>query len=291
MENALEVRDLTKDFGSFRLDHVSFDVPWGSIMGLIGENGAGKSTTMKCILGLVRCSAGSISLLGCEGSGEETAVREELGVVLDESTFHDALKASHVGKILSKSYKNWDSALYDRYLDQFDLPRDKTVREYSRGMKMKLSIAAALSHHPRLLLLDEATSGLDPVVRAEMLDEFLNFIQDEEHAILISSHITSDLEKVADYVTYLHKGRVTLTGAKDTLLESHGRLVCTKADLGKIDAGYLIGTRVGQFSCEALVRDKREFRARYPGLTVDPVTLEDLMVFTSRGDCRCPDCC
>ncbi len=284
MKNAIEITDLTKDYGSFKLDHVSFAVPGGSIMGLIGENGAGKSTTIKCILGLIRYDAGSIRLLGRDAPSGEGAVREELGVVLDESTFHDTLKAPEVGMILSRIYKAWDSALFERYLNQFELPRNKTVKEYSRGMKMKLSIAAALSHRPRLLLLDEATSGLDPVVRAEILDEFLNFIQDEEHAILISSHITSDLEKVADYVTYLHKGRVTLTGERDALLENHGRLACTQADLAGIDPGYLVGTRKSQFSCEALVRNRREFCARYPGLTVDSVTLEELMLFTSRGD-------
>jgi ABC-2 type transport system ATP-binding protein len=151
-------------------------------------------------------------------------------------------------------------------------------------MNMKLSSAAALSHRPRLLILDEATSGLDPVVRSELLDEFLNFIQDEEHAVLISSHITSDLEKVADFVTYLHEGRVTLTGAKDELLEEHGRLVCTRADLDRVEKNFVVSTRTGQFSCEALIRNKKVFRSRYPELTVDPVSLEDLMVFTARGD-------
>ena len=151
-------------------------------------------------------------------------------------------------------------------------------------MKMKLSIAAALSHHPRLLILDEATSGLDPVVRDELLDEFLAFIQDEDHAILISSHITSDLEKVADYVTYLHKGRVAVQGTKDELLESYGRLACTRTDLAKVDRAFLAGVRENQFGCEALVKDRRAFRAAYPDLPVDPVSLEDIMVFTVKGE-------
>lgn len=284
MDYAIEVRDLTKDYGAFRLDHVSFSLPGGSIMGLIGENGAGKSTTIKCMLNLIGYQEGSVRLLGRDIRREERAVKEELGVVLDESTFHDTLRACDVGKILSRIYRRWDEALFARYLDQFELPRTKTLKEYSRGMKMKLSIAAALSHRPRLLLLDEATSGLDPVVRNEILDEFMNFIQDEEHAVLISSHITSDLEKVADYITYLHKGRVTHSGAREELLESHGRLACSKSELQSIDPVYLVGTRTSQFSCEALIRNKREFLFRYPGLTVDPVTLEDLMLFTSRGD-------
>ena len=155
---------------------------------------------------------------------------------------------------------------------------------------MKLSIAAALAHRPRLLVLDEATAGLDPVVRSELLDEFLSFIQDEDHAILLSSHITSDLEKVADYVTYLHKGRVAVQGAKDELLETYGRLVCSRADLERVDRALLQGIRMGQFSCEALVKDRAAFRRRYPELTVDPVGLEDIMVFTVRGDETCSDC-
>ena len=189
-----------------------------------------------------------------------------------------------MGRVLSGVYRNWDAGLFDRYLDRYQLPRNKKIKEFSKGMKMKLSIATALAHRPRLLILDEATSGLDPVVRNELLDEFLAFIQDEDHAILISSHITSDLEKAADYVTYLHRGRVAVQGAKDELLESYGRLVCTRADLAGVEASYLVGTRQSQFSCEALVKDRRAFQFQYPGLTVDPVTLEDIMVFTVRGD-------
>lgn len=284
MENAIEVRDLTKDYGSFLLDRVSFTLPGGAIMGLIGENGAGKSTVIKCMLGLIHRDGGEIRMLGKDNLVGGSALREELGVVLDESTFHDGLKAPQVDKILSNIYRNWDSTLFSCYLDRFSLPRNKTFKEYSRGMKMKLCIAAALSHRPRLLILDEATSGLDPVVRSEILDEFLNFIQDEEHAVLISSHITSDLEKVADYVTYLHEGKVTLTGSKDELLEDHGRLICSRGDLDRVVGDYVVATRTSQFSCEALIRNKREFRARYPGLTVDPVSLEDLMLFTARGE-------
>ena len=284
MDYAIDVRDLTKDYGTFRLDRVSFCLPGGAIMGLIGENGAGKSTTIRCMLNLACYQAGSVRLLGKDVRQEENAVKEDLGVVLDESTFHDTLKAPDVSRILSRIYRRWDEVLYARYLDQFELPRNKTIKEYSRGMKMKLSIAAALAHRPRLLLLDEATSGLDPVVRNEILDEFLNFIQDEEHAVLISSHITSDLEKVADYITYLHRGKVTHSGARDQLLESHGRLACSREELSSIDPDYLGGTRTSQFSCEALIRNKREFIFRYPKLLVDPVTLEDLMLFTSRGD-------
>ncbi|WP_130869483.1 ABC transporter ATP-binding protein [Intestinimonas massiliensis (ex Afouda et al. 2020)] len=284
MNNALEISHLTKDYGSFKLDDVSLTVPGGTIMGLIGENGAGKSTTIKCILNLVRRDGGIITVFGKDNLKEERAVKAEIGVVLDEVLFHDVLRPRQLGKILSGLYPGWDMALFDRYLEQFGLAGNKTVKEFSRGMKMKLAIAAAFAAKPRLLILDEATSGLDPVVRDEILDEFLNFIQDEDHAILISSHITSDLEKAADYITYLHKGRVAVSGAKDELLDSYGKLVCGKSDLERVDHSLLGGSRVGQFGCEALVKDRHAFARRYPGLTVDPVTLEDIMVLTGKGD-------
>lgn len=286
MKNALEVSHLTKDYGSFKLDDVSFTVPGGTIMGLIGENGAGKSTTIKCILNLVSRDGGEIQVLGLDNLRDEQAVKAQVGVVLDETTFHDVLTAPQVGKILAKLYPNWDMALYQRYLDKFGLAGKKPVKTFSKGMKMKLSLAAAFAARPKLLILDEATSGLDPVVRDEILDEFLDFIQDEDHAILLSSHITSDLEKVADYVTYLHRGKVAVSGAKDELLDTYGRLVCARADLAQVDPALLVGVRTGQFGCEALVRDKHAFVRFYPGLTVDPVTLEDIMVFTVKGDAK-----
>lgn len=284
MTNAIEVNHLTKSYGSFKLDDVSFTVPGGTIMGLIGENGAGKSTTIKCILNLIRRDSGEIRVLGMDNIRDERAIKERIGVVLDESTFHDTLRARDVAGILRRIYKSWDTALFNQYLEKFALPGDQSIKQYSRGMRMKLSIAAALASRPKLLILDEATGGLDPVVRNEILDEFLEFIQDEEHAILISSHITSDLERVADYVTYLHRGRVAITGAKDELLETHGRLVCTREQLEQVDPAYIVGKRVSQFSCEALIRDKEEFCFRWPKLTVDPVTLEEIMLFTVKGD-------
>ncbi len=284
MENAIEVRGLCKDYGTFQLQDVSFTLPRGSIMGLIGENGAGKSTTIKAILNLIHRDGGEISVLGMDCIHHEREIKEHVGVVLDESTFHDMLTAHDVEKILSKIYRSWDSRLFRQYLDRFSLPENKTVKTYSKGMKMKLSIAAALSVQPELLILDEATSGLDPVVRNEILDEFLDFIQDERKAVLISSHITSDLEKIADYVTYLHRGRVVLSESRDELLESYGRVACPLDDLKKIDRKYLVGCRKNRFGCEALVNNRREIQFLLPGLTVDPVTLEDIMVYTVKGD-------
>ena len=284
MTNVIEIKNLTKRYPTFKLEDVSIAVPGGTIMGLIGENGAGKSTTIKCLLNLVRRDGGTITLLGRDNLEDERAAKEDIGVVLDESLFHDTLTVAGVDKIMSRLFRRWDKNLFAGYVKKFDLPKNLFLKEFSRGMKMKLSIAAALSHHPKLLILDEATSGLDPVVRDEILDEFLEFIQDEERGILISSHITSDLEKAADYVTYLHEGKVALQGAKDELLETYGKLVCGRADLERVDRALLAGVREGQFGCEGLVRDRKAFRYAYPDLAVDPVSLEEIMVFMVRGN-------
>lgn len=282
--NAIEIQGLTKDYGSFKLDNVSFSLPGGTIMGLIGENGAGKSTTVKCILNLVRRDAGTITVYGRDNRKDEAAVKAMLGVALDNCFFQDALNARDVGRVLTHFYRDWDDALFGEYLDKFSLPAKQSIKEFSKGMKAKLSIAAALAHHPRVLILDEATVGLDPVVRDEILDEFLAFISDEEHAVLLSSHITSDLEKCADYVTYLHHGTVALTGEKDELLGRYGRVACTKEQITAVDPALIVGRRLSGFSCEALTCDRSALKRQYPDLAVDPATLEDIMVFTVRGD-------
>lgn len=280
MEFALELNGITKHYPDFSLDHVTLTVPGGTIMGLIGENGAGKSTLIKCILGLVHPDSGTVRVLG----QDPEEAKAEIGIVYDEGLFHDQLRPRQVDGIMAGLYPTWDQDLFARYLSKFDLPADQKIKEFSRGMKMKLSIASALAHRPKLLLLDEATGGLDPVVRDEVLEEFLQFVSDEEHAILISSHITSDLEKVCDAITYLHKGKVTLSGPKDDLLETHGRIACTKEQLERLDPALLLGSRVSRFSAEAVVRDRAAFRAAYPELPLDPVTLEDLMIFTVKEE-------
>ena len=285
MTNSIEIRGLNKSYPDFTLGEINLTLPGGTIMGLIGENGAGKTTLMKCILNLVRRDSGSITLLGYDNIREEQLAKEEIGVVLDECFFHDTLRPRDVGAILAPAFRDsWDSQLYENYLDKFQLPQGKLIKEFSRGMKMKLSLAAALAHRPKLLLLDEATAGLDPVVRDEILDEFLAFICDEEHSILISSHITSDLEKVADYITYLHQGRIVLSDAKDTILEHYGRVGCTAAQLEAIDPADLVRVRRGSFGCEALVADRGAFHRSYPHLMVEPIALEDIMLFIGKGE-------
>lgn len=280
MKYAVKIDHLCKDFGSFALRDVSLAIPGGTILGLIGENGAGKSTVIKCLLGILRRDSGEISLLEQEGEAGLT----EVGYVPDECPFSDALKVKQVGQFLSGMFSTWDGALFAHYLEKFELPEDRKVKALSRGMKMKLSISAALAHHPKLLVLDEATSGLDPVVRDEILDEFLAFLADEDHAILISSHITSDLEKICDWVVYLHKGEVTISGAKDELLAGYGKLSSSRADLGRVDPALVVGSRTGEFGCQALIKDRTVFQQAYPELPLDPASLEDLMIFTTRGD-------
>ena len=284
MKNAIEIRGLCKSFGDFALDHIDLTLPGGSIMGLIGENGAGKTTTIKCILNLIRRDAGEIAIWGRDNLREETAAKAGVGVVLDECFFHDSLRPRDLDRVLGPVFPDWDRGLYGDYLDKFRLPANKLIREFSRGMKMKLSLAAALAHRPRLLILDEATAGLDPVVRDEILDEFLSFIQDEDHAILISSHITSDLEKAADYITYLHQGKVVLSEAKDVILDSYGRAAGTAEQLTRVDPADLVRVRRGSFGWEGLVADRAAFRRKYPDVLVEKTTLEDIMLFIGKGE-------
>lgn len=284
MTNAIEIRGLCKSFGDFALDHIDLTLPGGSIMGLIGENGAGKTTTIKCILNLIRRDAGEISIWDRDNLREERAAKAGVGVVLDECFFHDSLRPRDLDRVLGPVFPDWDRGLYGDYLDKFRLPANKLIREFSRGMKMKLSLAAALAHRPRLLILDEATAGLDPVVRDEILDEFLAFIQDEDHAILISSHITSDLEKAADYITYLHQGKVVLSEAKDVILDSYGRAAGTAEQLTRVDPADLVRVRRGSFGWEGLVADRAAFQRKYRDLLVEKTTLEDIMLFIGKGE-------
>uniref|UniRef100_UPI003FEFD2BC ABC transporter ATP-binding protein n=1 Tax=Candidatus Fimivicinus sp. TaxID=3056640 RepID=UPI003FEFD2BC len=226
MNESIRVSNLCKNYGTFQLKDVSFTLPQGCIMGLIGENGAGKSTTLKLLLNLIHKDSGEISIFGLDPVKEEQKIKEQIGVVFDENFFHDVLRAKDIPSVMRPVYANWDDRLFDSLCARFQLPWEKKIKEYSRGMKMKLSIAVAMAHHPRLLLLDEATSGLDPVVRNEILDLFQEFIQDERNSILLSSHITSDLERVADYITFIHQGRILASESKDDLLLSHRILRC-----------------------------------------------------------------
>lgn len=281
MENNIFVQDLCKQFDGFLLDHVSFQVPKGRIVGFIGENGAGKSTTINLILDELERDHGQIQIFGMENT--VSSVKEQIGVVFDECNFHDVLNTSDIEKILSGVYQSWDSSLYRQYLQKFKIPEKKQIGSFSKGMKMKLSIICAMAHRPKLLILDEATTGLDPVVRDEMLDMFLEFIQDEECSIFFSSHITSDIQKIADYVIFIHEGKIVFEEQKDDLVYHYGIVKCGKEKFASISPDDYMMHRNTNVSMECLVRDKEAVRRKYKDLVVDNATLEDIMLFYIKG--------
>ena len=284
MENILITKNLSKKYEGFTLDEVSFQLPKGCIMGLVGENGAGKTTIIKLILNLIKKNSGSIQVFGLDNIENDPKIKNRIGVVLDESNFHDNLRPMDISIIMKNIYDRWDKELFLKYLDQFKLPRDKKVKDYSKGMKMKLSIAVALSHDPQLLILDEPTGGLDPIVRSEILDIFLDFIQDEEKSILFSTHITSDLDKIADYITFIHNGSIIFSQSREELVDSYGIIKCGVNDFNRIDKRDMIGYRKNQFGYEVLVTDKQKNRSKYKDFIMDNANLEDIMLFYIRGE-------
>ncbi len=283
MDTILQVENLTKQYEGFQLDHVSFDLPKGTIMGLIGENGAGKSTTINAILDLIKKDDGTVTFWGQELSSSKQ-LKEDIGVVFDGVNFYETLTPAKVGKISGSAYKQWDEYLYRDYLKRFGLPLDKEIKTLSKGMKMKLCIAVALSHKPKLLILDEATSGLDPVMRDNILDVFLDFVQDENHSILMSSHITTDLEKVADYITFIHQGRVLFCKTKDELRYKYGIIRCGAAAFDQIDKSEILAYRKEDYQWNVLVADKEKTRKKYKAAVVDDATIDDILLLYVKGE-------
>ncbi|MBE6901055.1 MAG: ABC transporter ATP-binding protein [Ruminococcaceae bacterium] len=283
-QNAIEISGLTKKYDGFTLDNISFNVPKGSIMGFIGQNGAGKTTTIKALLNIIRADSGSIKMLGMDNITHEYEIKENIAAVFDELPFHEEFTAKNLSVMFSGLYKNWDNAKFSEYLDRFQLPQRKKVGKFSKGMKMKIQIATALSHGAKLLIMDEATTGLDPVVRNEMLDIFLEYLQDESNSILMSSHITTDLEKVADSVTFIDRGRLLISGYKDDILDTHGVIKCSKADFKEIAAEDFISARINEFGAEVMVADRAAAKQKYSGLTLDKTTLEEIMLFYVNKD-------
>ncbi len=273
--NAIEIKDLCKSYSGFSLDHLNLELPNGCIMGLIGENGAGKSTTIKLILEMVKRDSGTVTLLGRDNRENIRLLKEDIGVVLDDVGIPSCLTAKQVGKIMKNTFKNWDEHAYSEYLRKMSVPDDRQFKDFSRGMKMKLGIAIALSHNAKLLLLDEATSGLDPVVRDEILDVFSEFTRDEDHAILISSHIVSDLEKICDYIAFLHQGKLLLCEEKDLLKEQYAVIHCTSEQIARIDPSVIIGKKENAYGVEAIVLKD----AIPAGMESSPVDIEQLFVF------------
>ena len=278
-ENAIEIKDLTKKYDGFTLDSISFAVPKGCIMGFIGQNGAGKTTTIRALLNIIKTDGGTINMLGLDHIKDEYTIKEQIAAVFDEIPFHESFNAHQVNIMFRGLYSNWNEQQFFSYLDRFSLPRKKKIAKFSKGMKMKLQIATALSHGAKLLIMDEATTGLDPVVRNEILDIFREYIQDEDHSILMSSHITSDLEKIADCVTFIDRGKILLTGFKDEILERHAVMKCTKADFEAIPDETYVSARVNAFGAEVMVADVSTVKRQYPDGTFDRTTLEEIMLF------------
>jgi len=283
MEHLLEVKDLCKTYHTFSLKHVNLTVPKGSIVGFIGENGAGKTTTIKAIIGAIKPEQGDIQLFDQSIDNKSEKLKQDIGVVMEGSFFYDDFTPKQIAHVLSGVYAHWDQEKFDAYLKKFKLPATKPIKEFSKGMRMKLSLIIAFSHDAKLLILDEPTSGLDPIVRNEILEEFLAFIQDENHGILISSHITTDLEKIADYITFIHNGEIVFTEEKDNLIYNYGLLKCGASEFDQLDVTDLIGYRKGQFQIEALVKNKAQMKKKYPDFLIDAVSIEEIMLFHVRG--------
>lgn len=284
MDNILEIKNLNKTYNRFKLKNINLELPKGMIMGLIGENGAGKSTTIKSILNIIKIDSGEIKIFDKDSRIHEKEVKEDIGVVLDDSFLSEYLAPVDIDKIMEKIYKNWDKELYFKYLKDFKLPENKISKEFSSGMKMKLKIAVALSHHPKLLILDEPTSGLDPVARNEVLDIFQDFIQDEEKSVLISTHITSDLEHIADYITFINEGEILFTKTRDELLENYGVVKCSEEEFKKIDKKDYLRYKKNRYEYDVLVENKFEFKKKYEFSIIDKSTIEDIMIIYIKGE-------
>lgn len=284
MNNILEVKNLAKDYGDFLLDDLNFTVPQGTIMGLIGENGAGKTTTINCILNEIEKTSGSILVFGKDHIRQEYEIKDRIGVVFDENHFPDLFNPIEIGKVMSGIYSKWEQKAFLRLIGKFQIPVNKAIKEFSKGMKVKLAFAVALSHNADLLILDEATSGLDPIMRDDILDILLDFVQNEEHSVLFSSHITSDLEKIADYVAFIHKGKLIFNEKKDNLIYNYGILNCGAAVFDSLDKSDVITYRKEDYQWKVLVPNWDKAIKKYPKAIVDHATIDDIMLLYIKGE-------
>lgn len=283
---ALNIDGLTKKYRDFVLDNVSFCVPCGAIVGLIGENGAGKSTTINSVLGIIEKDAGTVTILDKTEQEIDNTIRNQIGVVFDGGNFPDTLTPKKLNNVFKSIYAAWDENQYFSLLTKLSLPTDKKIKEFSKGMKMKLSIVVALSHHSKLLILDEATSGLDPVVRDDILDMFLDFVQDENNSILVSSHITSDLEKVADYIVFIHKGKVVFCKSKDELIYKYGIIRCGAAQFDALDKQDIVAYRKRDFEWDILISDRDMAQKKYPKVIIDSASIDEIMLLYVKGEIK-----
>ncbi len=283
-KTALELSSVSKHYKDFTLDNISFKVPQGSIVGLIGENGAGKSTTINAVLGLINKDSGTVTMLG--KTDIDAVCKENIGVVFDGNNYPDMLTPKKLGKVFENIYSSWNKKKYEELLKKFNLPLDKKIEKFSKGMKMKYAISVAFSHNSKLLILDEATSGLDPIMRDEILDMFLDFIQDEENSILVSSHITSDLEKVADYIVFIHNGKIVFSKTKDELLENYGIIKCGASLFDEIDKEKIIAYRKQDYEWQILVDNRQLAQKKYPKALIVPANIDEIMLMYVKGEAK-----
>lgn len=281
MNNVLEINNITKDYKKFKIDNISFNLPKGYIMGFIGANGAGKTTTIKLILNMIKRDSGEIKVFGLDNIREEERIKEQIGVVFDECYYLEDWTLNDVEKAVSMFYKNWNSSIYEKYLKEFNLARDKKVKDLSRGMRMKLMIAVAFSHEAKLLILDEPTSGLDPVARDEFLDILRDYIEDEEKSVIFSSHITSDIEKIADYITYINNGKIIFTGEKDEFLEKYCIIKGGKEDITESQKKEIIGLIMHSTGFEGLIELKKAvgFSSK---VIIEKASLDEIMIYMNK---------
>lgn len=288
MKPVIEIQNLEKNYPTFHLKPLDLTVPAGCIMGLVGENGAGKTTLIRLILNLVSRDGGTIQVFGKDNVMYDRLIKEDVGVVLDESFFSEYMTPLQISKIMAKFYRNWDEPFFIQHLEKFQLPKDQLMKTFSRGMKMKLQIATALAHHPKLLLLDEPTSGLDPIVRNEILDIFLDFIQDDTKSILLSTHITSDLEHIADYITFIQDGEIILGETRDAILDQYGIMKCSIAVFEQLDRSDIVRYQKRKYDCVVLVRDRLACKKKYQKkeVVVERATIEEIMLLYSKGEVK-----
>ena len=286
MNVSLEVKGLVKSYNKsvFRLKNVSFSIPSGSIMGFVGENGSGKTTTIGCILNTLIKDSGTVKIFGKEMTDAGTDIRDDIGVVYDTNCFPEHLTPSDISSAMRHIFSKWDDDLFKEYLRKFKLPEKQKIHAFSRGMTMKLGVSVALSHHPKLLILDEATSGLDPIVRDDILDAFLDFVQDESHSVFLSSHITSDLEKVADYITFIHDGSIILSEKKDDLIYNYGIMRCKAAQFEEVDKTDMLVYRKHDYQIDVLVSDRKAVEKKYRDIVIDNVSIEEIMLMLVKGE-------
>ncbi|HQB31772.1 MAG TPA: ABC transporter ATP-binding protein [Erysipelotrichaceae bacterium] len=283
MKYAVEIKKLKKNYQNFNLKIDNLNIPSGVVVGLIGENGAGKTTLIKLLLNAINKNDGEIKIFDKDLKHNEIQVKEDIGVVLDNSFFPETLNAKNIDTIMKDIYKRWDSKLFYKYLNDFKIKDNQILKAMSKGMRKKVEIATALSHHPKLLILDEATSGLDPIVRNEILDLFFNFIEDEEHTIILSTHITSDLEHIADYIVFIDKGEVVLEKQRDEIIDNYGILKCDTDQFNKIDKLDIVSFKKNKYNYEILIDDKEKCQKKYKDFIIDKITLEDLMLLIIKG--------